>query len=239
MDTAVLDSIGLARTEVKTLLALLELGEAKASTIMEKSGLQSSSFYHAVRALIAKGFVSYVLKSCVKYYRAQDPEVILDYLELRKQEFARILPELKARRATQELDSVELFKSYKGIQAMHLKLLRDAKKGDTLRAFSVDDPKEYATARQKVFRFVKQVIMEKKIRLKTISSDKNRYPTKPTTVAQKRYLKIPLLPNTSIVNGKVAIISWTNSPLAVLISSEELAKQYTEFFEAIWRIAKP
>ena len=96
MDTDVLENIGLSQTEVKVFLSLLKSGESKAGGVIKKSGLHSSSVYNAINSLIKKGLVSYVKESQIKYYRAADPEVIFDYIDIKKREYEKILPDLKA-----------------------------------------------------------------------------------------------------------------------------------------------
>ena len=99
MDTSVLENIGLSPTEIKIFIIILEIGESKAGKIIKKSGSQSSSVYNAINSLIERGFISYTKKSQIKYYKAADPEAILNYIELKKREFLKLLPELKARQA--------------------------------------------------------------------------------------------------------------------------------------------
>ncbi|MDP2925457.1 MAG: helix-turn-helix domain-containing protein [Nanoarchaeota archaeon] len=238
MDTSVLENIGLSRIEIKVFIAVLELGESKAGKIIEKSGLQSSSVYDAINKLISKGLLSYIKKSQVKYYKAPDPEVILDYIELKKGEYIKILPELKARQKKTENEGVEFFKSFKGIKTIMSELIKDAKKGDIYRTFSVENPEDYKLARENVFRYTKQLFREKKIIVKGIFHKQNRYSPTKSSITQKRYISFPLPPNTMVLNDKVAIISWKEEPTGILIKSKDIADKYISFFDAMWKIAK-
>lgn len=238
MDTSALENIGLSQVEIKVFLTVLELGESKAGKIIEKSGLQSSSVYDAINKLIFKGLLSYIKKSQVKYYKAPDPEVIINYIELKKGEYLKILPELKARQKKTENEGVEFFKSFKGIKTIMSELVKDAKKGDIYRTFSVENPEDYKIAREKVFVYTKQLIKEKKIIARGIFHEKTRYAKTKSSIMQKRYLNAPLPPNTMILNGKVAIISWKEEPSGILIHSSNITKSYTDFFEHIWKLAK-
>ena len=91
MDTSILEEIGLSRTEAKVFLTMLEIGESKAGDIIRESGLQSSSVFNSINSLLKKGFVSYIKKSKVKYYKAVEPESILDYIELKKERYLKSL----------------------------------------------------------------------------------------------------------------------------------------------------
>ena len=238
MDTSILEDIGLSPTEIKIFLTILELGESKAGKIIEKSGLQSSSAYNAINSLINRGLVSYIKKSQVKYYKAADPEAILDYLDLKKREFLKILPELKEKQNKKQSEGVEFFKSFKGMKTIMLELLKDAKKGDVYRTFSVENPEEYEKAREKVFKATKQIIKDKEIKMKGLFHKKNRYKPAKSSIMQKRYLNAPMPPNTIIINDKVAIISWHDEPSGILIHSKDIAQTYEEFFEHMWKKAK-
>ena len=146
MDTSVLENIGLTNVEVKVFIALLELGESKAGTIIRKTSLQSSSFYNGINSLIKKGLVSYIKKSEVKYYKAADPENVLDYIDLKKREYLKILPQLKENQIQKESGGVEFYEYFRGIKTLMLKLLKDTEKGDIYRTFSVEEKEEYEKA---------------------------------------------------------------------------------------------
>jgi len=238
MDTSVLEDIGLSQIEVKLFLTILELGESKAGKIIGKSGLQSSSAYNAINALITKGLVSYIKKSEVKYYRAADPEAVLEYIDLKKNEYLKILPELKARQKKSEEEGVEFFKSFKGIKTLMIKMLKDAKKGDTYMNIAIEDSEQYKIAREKVFFPIKHLTSQKKLIMKGIFSEKNRYPSTKSSKMQKRYIDEPLPPNTLVVNNKVAIISWGDEPSGILIHSREIYNKYVKFFEHLWATGK-
>ncbi len=238
MDTSILEEIGLSPTEIKVFVCILGLGESKAGEIIRESGLQSSSVYNAINSLIKKGFVSYYQKSKIKYYKTVEPESILDYIELKKERYLKLLPELRARKKQVGDEGVEFFKSFKGIRTLMIELLKDAKKGDIYRTFSVEDPEEYNKSREKVFVYIKKLWYQKRVIPKGIFHEKNRYPKTKTSIIQKRYVNFSMLPNTSIINNKVAIVSWGEEPSGILIKSEYLAKKYTNFFDEMWKMGK-
>ncbi len=238
MDISAFEDIGLSHIEIKVFITLLELGEAKAGKIIEKTGLQSSSVYNAINSLIERGLVSYVKKTQVKYYKAADPEAILEYLDKKKSDFLKILPELKEKQSKKVPEGVEFFKSFKGIKTMVFELLKDSKKGDTYRFFSVEDPQKYKLAVDRVFRSEKQLRKERKLMTKGLFHESIRNLAKRSSVTQKKYLDFPMPPNTLILGDKVAVISWDETPSGILITSKDIANSYIEFFEHLWKVAK-
>lgn len=235
MDTQILEDIGLSATEIKVFLTLLELGETKAGKIIEKLKLQSSSVYNALNSLILKGFVSYIKKSEIKYYRSAEPENVLDYLESKKKAYLKILPKLKEKQKTKNNEGVEFYKSYKGIKILFSKLFKDAKKGDCYMTFNTDNLEEYEEAREKIFRFVKEIAKEKGIIQKGIFNSKLKEKKKSNSRMQKKYVKGHLPPTTIMLNEKTAIISWEEEPIGILIYSKDITKKYLSFFEQIWK----
>ncbi len=233
-----LEDMGLSPTEIKVFVSILELGESKAGKIIEKTKLQSSSAYNSINSLIERGLVSYIKRSHIKFYKAADPEAILEYIESKKIEFLKILPELKARQSQRQIESVEFFKSYKGIKTILTELLINTKKGDIYRTFSLEDTDQFQKSKEQVYRAVKQIAKEKKIVMRGIFHIKTlKKPTK-TSIMKKRYVNFPMPPNTIIINDKVAIISWEEEPSGVLIHSRDIAERYREFFDHLWRIAR-
>jgi sugar-specific transcriptional regulator TrmB len=239
MDTSVLEDIGLSKNEISVFVKLLELGESKAGEIITKTGLQSSAVYNSINVLIEKGLISYIKKSQVKYYKAAEPETILDYIEKKKSEYLRLLPELKSRQTKNEEESVEFYNSFKGIKTIMSELEKDAKKGDVLRFFSIEDPEEYKIAMDKVFKAEKQLRKEKKLISKGIYHEKTRYMIKASSISKHRFVNFPMPPNTQILGDKVAIISWKGEePSGILIKSKNIAKSYIDFFEHMWEKAR-
>ena len=239
MDTSMLEDLGLSKNEVIVFISLLKSGESKAGQVIANTKLQSSAVYNAINSLIERGLISYIKKSQVKYYKAAEPETILDYIDTKKREYEGLLPELRALQKRSAEEGVEFFKSYKGIKTLMFELFKDAKKGDIYRFFSVEDPDEYKIASEKVFRAVKQLRKEKKITSKGIYSEKTRKLVKATSITKKRFFNFPLPPNTHIFKDKVGIINWKgDEPSGILIRSEDISASYNGFFEHMWEKAK-
>ena len=238
MDSSILEGMGMSNTEIKVFIRLLEIGESKAGIIIKETGLQSSSVYNIINSLMKKGLVSYIKKGQIKYYKAAAPEVLLDYLDTKKKEYLSLLPELKERQKRVEEEGVEFFKSFRGIKTITSELMKDAKKGDIYRFFSIQNPEKYRLAVEKVYSAEKQLRAEKKIVTRGIFHESIREFAKRSSITHKRFLKFPMPPNTLMINNKVAIISWKGEPSGILIRSKDIFDTYVGFFEHLWKIAK-
>ena len=63
MDTKILEEIGLTKTEIKIYITLLAQGQCTTTVIVREAGIHASKVYEYLDKLIAKGLVSYVIKS--------------------------------------------------------------------------------------------------------------------------------------------------------------------------------
>ncbi|RLE41514.1 hypothetical protein DRJ48_05420, partial [Candidatus Woesearchaeota archaeon] len=163
MDSSALEGIGLSNGEIRVFTVLLELGESKAGKLIEKSRLQSSSVYNALNSLISKGLVSYVKRGNVKFYRAAEPETIIEYIDMKKKAFLKLLTEIRARQQHSVNEIAELYKSYRGVKMMLIKMLNNSKPGDVMKIFSAG-PDAYELARGRVFKEIKELIIKKGIK---------------------------------------------------------------------------
>lgn len=237
MDISVLEGLGLSRNEIAVFVKLLQIGESKAGTIIAETNLQSSATYNSINSLINKGLVSFILKNKIKYYKAAEPETILDYIETKKREYLKLLPELKQAKKDEKSDSVEYYKSYNGIKTLVFEMLSNAKPGDIYRYFGIET-KHYKMATKKVYSQEKTLRIQKKIRTIGILPESSRSVASKSKTTVKRFLSNAMPPNTLIINNKVAIISWEGEPSGILIRSKDIYQTYVNFFEEIWKIAK-
>ncbi len=238
MDTSTLEGIGLSKNEITVFINMLKLGECKAGAIISKVGLQSSATYNAINSLVDKGLVSYIKKGQIKYYKAASPEAIADYLEMKKEEYLKVMPEL-IKFMPGEIESVEFYKSVRGIKTLLAELVKDAKNGDIYRFFSIEDKDQYTFATDNVYELQKPIRKEKKIITKGLFAEKTREFASGGSITHKRYLNFPLPPNTQMLNNKVAIITWKGEqPSGILIRSKDIAQSYIEFFEHFWKMGR-
>src|SRR3989338_10108245 len=106
-----LKSLGMTQNEIEVYITLLNKNELSVNEIGNKSGLHRQVCYDALDRLLEKGFVSYITKNSKKFFKALNPEKILDYLEEKKQEVNSILPELNTLFKTEkEETNVEVIK---------------------------------------------------------------------------------------------------------------------------------
>ena len=246
INTSILEDIGLTKNETKLYLALLELGSAPAGNIIKKTGMHRAVVYDLIDLLTEKGLVSYVIKANRKYFEAHDPDRLLEYIELKKQELSKkeeqlkqILPELQQKRKlTKEEQEGTLYKGKKGLKSIYEDVLKEKKEFLVMGArgeFKRNFPTYYPSFHRRR--------TEAKILTKLLYSQvmRKEHREKELKFCQFRYLPSGFLPpaTTYIYGDKVAIILWGAEAMAFVMRSKQVADSYRIFFKLLWNSAKP
>ena len=84
-----LEQIGFNKSEIKVYLTLLKIGSSTTGPIISESRTANSKIYEVLDKLIHKGLVSYFVKGNVKYYKATNPRMLLNYLDERKEKIEK------------------------------------------------------------------------------------------------------------------------------------------------------
>lgn len=236
MDTKALENIGLTKGEIKVYLALLELGPSSAGSILDKAGIQNSVFHFCVNSLIGKGLVSYVRKNKFRIYSAANPNNFLIYMKDKEKQLEKILPELNAKQAfAKEKQDVELFEGLKGIMALLNILIEKAKKGDEFLFFSAEaETEEKSEEIQKFYERYDAKRKEKGLIVKGIATIKLKPFFERRKTLKMKYTALPIPANTGICGDKMALLSWGDKPIGILITSKQITEKQRQFFTAFW-----
>lgn len=246
MDTKLLEDLGLTGNEIKVYLALLELGSSAAGPLIKNVGMHRAAVYDNLRFLIDKGLVSYVIKANRKYFEAQDPDRLLEYIDSKKQELAekeeklkKMLPELQLKRQTAKAEQEgNIYKGKKGLKSIYEDILKEKKPWFVFGATG-----RFKEMFHAYFIHLHKRRTELKIPLNIIFNEKIRkeHREKELKLCKIRYLpESYVTPSTTYIYGdKIAIILWSIEPMAFLMRSREVADSYNVFFEILWKTAKP
>ncbi len=230
-----LEHIGLSKNEAKIYLILLKLGSQKAGRISKEARINRTTTYDALKRLLERGLVGYVVKANRKWFEAVNPKRLMDTIKEREEAAESILPTLqKIFKTPEEKHNVTLYHGYKGIKSVFQDIVRDSKENlvmDSEGQFSERMPYYLPL-------FVKQV-EKKKIHIKHLmrAGGKIINPTKTTEV---RYIpkKTKSEAVINIYSDKVAVIVWTDPPEAVVIKNRAVADSFRDYFEMLWKQGK-
>ena len=140
MRTELFRKIGFTDGEIKVYLALLQIGETTVGPIGRKSKVSKSKLYDILDKLVEKGLVGHIVKNNVQWYAANDPKMILEYLDRKsgelketRKEAEKLLPRLTHPRTTlRQPHYAEVYEGFHGFKAIREELLCGMKKGDEL-----------------------------------------------------------------------------------------------------------
>jgi sugar-specific transcriptional regulator TrmB len=227
--------LGFTKVEAKVYLALLKRGASLAGKISKEAQLNRTTTYYALKSLIDKGLASYVVQANRKWFKATTPEILLELLKEKEEEAQKIIPKLTALyRAPKEEHQVTLYYGLKGVKSVFQNILREGKPN------CVIDSEGQFTERMPYYapHFIREV--EKKgITIKHIV--RRGIDIHPTRTTEVRFIpkKIESQSVINIYGDKVAIIIWTDPPEAVIIKNKTAAESFRNYFDIIWKSAKP
>ena len=237
----ILEDIGLTAGEIKTYVALLELGESSAGPIKKKTRLQNSVVHLCLGNLIEKGLISYVEKGRRRFYTATAPHHLLDFVDEKRRRLQEILPALIQKQKEKIKYEVHIHEGNKGLKAVHEDLLADLQPGEEflvlgapLEAHESFEPYFLDFHKRRVKKGIKVRILYRK---EAASYAKVR--------KQMPYTQISYLPETfsspmwtTISKDKTIIFVVGDVMLGIVIENKAIANSFRGYFELLWKMAK-
>lgn len=247
MNTTILQEIGLTPGEIKTYLALLKLGSSSTGPISKEAQLSRSKLYSILDKLEKKGLTSHIEKNGVTYFQAVEPSKIRDYLKLKEekihsleQEFEQILPQLLAfQKLSGKVQKVTVYQGLKGLITAHehtyLKLKREEE------YYYLGIPKHQPETHHLYWQrdHIRRIEAGIKCKLlfnsdtpKEILKNRNSYKKcdaryMPTDIKTPAYFLI--------YKDTIMIAIASENPIAIEITSEEIAHSFRAYFQEFWK----
>jgi len=232
MNTEKLQQLGLSQNEAKIYLTLLHLGSAQAGKISKESQINRTTTYDSIRRLTEKGLTSSVIEANKKVFKPIRPQAFVKKIKEKQKIAEEILPELN--QIFHEPKSEEesgIFQGRKGIKS----ILNDILNHKSYVAFGSSG--KFLEIMKHDFEIFQKIKKQKKIQARAILSESSRMTSQVKLSHTKfRYIKDEFSsPTTTFVYGnKTAIIVWSETPIATLITSKEVANSYKKYFELLW-----
>ncbi len=228
-------TLGFCKNEAIIYLELLSKGALKAGTISKNTLINRRTTYDTLQRLIEKGYVNYVISSNQKIFQAVDPIIIEEKIKEKQEKINELLPKLQTIYSeNKEEQTVQVYKGRRGIRVVMNEIL----KYNSYVSFGCNE-KFPQVMKHDYFIFQKK---KKKLRIegKTLLPLflKGKDIIK-TAIAEFKYVEEtnPQPISTTIYGNNVAIVVWSDIPVATVIENKELAKTYTELFYSLWNKA--
>ncbi len=231
MNLQALQESGLTKNESLVYLALLELGQSLAGQISRKSGLHRRTVYDTLEILLEKGLVSFILKNNRKLFQASNPKRFLDILKERESLIQQELPiMLDFYQASQEKEEASFYKGKEGLRTVFEQQLEEKE------ILILGASSQSSAILPFYFKWYDLTRKKKRIKARIISSDKlPKIPLAEVRHLPEKYAS-PLAIN--IYGDKVAMILWTQEPIAIVIKDKPIAEGYKKYFELVWKQAR-
>jgi sugar-specific transcriptional regulator TrmB len=227
-------SAGLTKTEAKIYITLTELGRAQAGIISRKTGIHRRSVYDALERLIEKGLVSLIKENEKRYYIAENPKRLSEIINLQKEQLDKVLPRLTANyEAKSKKQETKFYRGLEGIKTIFEDQIAEAKPIYIIGAsYNASEILKYYLPHYTSTR------VTQKLKLYLIYCGGKRKIDVP--FGESRYLPESYagIVSTNIYADKVAIIVWSNEPVAILIKEKSVSEAYKNYFDLLWNIAK-
>lgn len=251
METELLQQLGLSKSQVKVYFTLLEIGSSTTGPILHKAGVSSSKVYGILARLIENGLVSIVKKGKTKYYQATSPTALRGYilekesqLKVQKQKLENLLPQILARQHVfKNKPEAQLFLGWKGIMTAFEYVLEKLKEGDDYIGFAQTEPEEASREVKKFFTQYHRKREGRRLRVKLIAGEKSmnvflKKPYRSFKNFQVRFLNHSP-PGIVVFKDHILMTTLEQEPIAVIISSPQMAHAYKSYFEELWKLARP
>ena len=249
MEEELFRKIGLTEGEIKVYLALLRLGETTVGAIVRESKVSKSKIYDILDKLIEKGFVGYIIKSGTKYFAANDPKMIMEFINKKSEEIEKtraeaekILPKLALQRSTLGQKKVaEVYEGFHGLKAIREDLILTLKKSDEFLVLGA--PKIANEKWEGWFLDFHRRRETRGVEMRIIyNSDAKQFGEvrKKFKLTKVKYLPSDLVsPNwIDIFNDVVLFVVILKEPLTFVMRDKSLADSFRVYFDIMWKVSK-
>lgn len=238
-----LSKLGISGTLYKLYVAAIELGEAPISDVATRAGLVRTTAYDALSRLEEEGLVAVVKRGSKRIVIAEDPAVLLERLESRRQMLGDVMPELRSlyNRAKGK-PRIRYYEGRDGIMTALRDTLTVKSSEPVLRGILSMDELREVPGLEEMERFI-DARVGKGIWLRVIRSRmKDVAPIWPSSSDDLRSLRytpenVLLSMTTFIYDTRVCLISSVRENYGMIIESEEFAAMQSQLFEALWEMS--
>lgn len=238
-----LDNFGLSEKEVSVYLAVLELGKATATYIAKAAEVNRATTYVALETLESHGLIASVSIGKKRYFVPENPHQLITKAqenkhqwESRLKEISAVLPDLDALyQSSPSKPQVRFYEGKRGLKTVfsdtlatpNTTLLIYADIGASTAALGDYFDRYYIPARQK-----------RRIKVKVIFADspqaRERVKRNAAELREARLAAIDIQNEIIIYQDKVAILSFTQPQIGIIIQNAEITATQRAIFNLSW-----
>ena len=197
---------------------------------------------------MGKGLVSFVIKNNVKYFQANTPDNLIDFinekekqLNEQKKEIQNLLPDLERKRKfAKDKQEALVFESLEGVKAAFNRILNTLDNGEEYLVLTLGNELEEPALvtffnnyhKKRIEKGIKARLIAN-ISIKDIFMKYHKYKDMKLRFSDAQ---IPL--GIFIYGDNVMTFVWNPNPAAFVITSKGNAQAYRNFFESLWKNSK-
>ncbi|MCF7798856.1 helix-turn-helix domain-containing protein [Candidatus Woesearchaeota archaeon] len=230
-----LQAIGFDEKETDIYLALLRYERASVTELLKVTNIERRTIYDVLERLIQQGRASYFHENNTRMYQATAPEVVLEDLKQKEQEFEKVIPQLKELVETTQEIKVEILKGTQGLQTIFMDMITNKLEHY---AFGDISPFIYEETYKKIVNKALQELERLGIGEKIIYAQGD--PITTITTGEYRAIDKKLItPTPTILYGNTVIQFLTAEPLTIIkITSKDIATTHKQYFNYFWKLAQ-
>lgn len=235
----ILSSLGLTDKESKVYLATIETGTQPVAKIAQAANINRVTTYDILEKLKKKGLVSYFTKKKIKYFTATKPETLLDEFEKRTNDLRLALPKFKRLSGEVNHPRVRYFEGLEGIKAIYADTLTSKSEilnfsnSEEIRKQWPNYDKEYVSKRAKKKIFLRGIAPHDKAG-ETVHKEDKKFNREMRLMPTEQFA---FTNEINIYDDKVAIISFKDELIGMIIESPEIANSQRAIFNNCWQFA--
>ena len=236
MLTSILQNIGLTQKEAKIYLAALEVGSSPVSKIAAKAKINRVTTYSIIEKLISKGMFNFMTRNKIKFYTATDPEILVNEYKRRSNDLLKVLPDLKRLHGDSSHPQIRYFEGLDGIKAIYADTLNSKTEilnycnSKEIRNLWPGYDEEYVKERVKHRIHLRGIAPDDEygFKVKNLDPESNR---EIRLIAKEQY---NFTNEINIYGNKVAIVSFKDELIGMIIESHEIANTQRAIFNMVW-----
>ncbi len=233
----VLKKIGLNEKEAKVYLACIETGSAPVSEVAKAAGINRVTTYDILDKLKKKALVSHFTKNKVKYFTGTDPDIVLEEFEKRTKDLREAIPQFKRLTGKTNHPRIRYFEGLEGIKAIYTDTLNSTTEilnysnSEEIRKIWTNYDEEYVEKRAKKKIFLRGICPDDKYG-ETVHQQDKKYHREMRLISADQF---DFTNEINIYDDKVAIISFKDELIGMIIESSEIANSQRAIFNMCWQ----
>jgi len=239
----------MTNTEAKIYTEILRLKETTIGPIIKITGLHRGTVYNTINNLIKKGFVSFVDKDRLRYYRGSGKKIFENLIEEREQDINNKKNEIKEffdymNKFKDNIDegNVEVFHGVESFKSLFLEIFDRCQENNYEYIFQGRGGEMYDVTGEGFDKYTQN--LKKKLNIKCrliVDKETINHPYHDHLYGNTKYLSKGISPVNSWIYGDILLlVLFRTKPLTIIkIKSKNLADSFRDNFEYLWKIAKP